>query len=85
VATVTNGAFHAEDQSGRPMLVIDGEIDANGKAALNAHGVTGDGAFAFGAKPGTPYAYTIDAQFERRRGTGKRNELRPCDLTFAKR
>jgi len=86
VGTVTNGIFHAEDQaSGRPLIVIDGEIDTNGKAALNAHGVTGDGAYAFGAKPGTPYAYTIDAQFERNRGTGKRNELRRCDLTFAKR
>jgi hypothetical protein len=36
-------------------------------------------------KPGVPYAYTIDAQFERTRGSGKRNELRPCTLVFAKK
>jgi uncharacterized caspase-like protein len=87
MATVTNGVLHGEDQAPtRPLLAIDGEIGENGKATLNAHGLTGkEGAYAYGAKPGTPYAYTIDAQFERRRGTGKRNELRPCDLTFAKR
>jgi hypothetical protein len=48
--------------------------------------VTGNAAFTVGnVQAGTPYAYTIDAQFERGKGTGKRNELRPCNLTFAKR
>jgi hypothetical protein len=87
VATVTDGVLHGEDQAnGRPLLAIDGEIAAGGKAALNAHGFTGDSAFSVGGvKRGTPYAYTVDAQFERDHGTGKRNELRPCNLTFAKK
>jgi hypothetical protein len=87
-ATVRDGAFRAEDQAtGRPnWLLIDGDIAADGKATLNARGLTGDSVYTInGAKPGSPYFYTIDAQFERNRGTGKRNELRPCAVTFAKR
>jgi len=87
-ATVTDGAFHAEDQSsGKPnWLLIDGDIAPDGKATFTAKGLTGDAVYSVGGvKSGTSYAYTIDAQFERRRGTGKRNELRPCTLTFAKR
>jgi uncharacterized caspase-like protein len=45
-ATVTDGVLHGEDQAnGRPLLAIDGEIPAGGKAILNAHGFTGDSAF----------------------------------------
>jgi len=66
--------------------VIDGDIAPDGKATFTAKGLTGDAVYSVGGvKSGTSYAYTIDAQFERRRGTGKRNELRPCTLTFAKR
>ena len=87
-ATVTDGAFHAEDKSsGKPnWLLIDGNIAPDGKATFTAKGLTGDAAYSLGGiKSGSPYAYTIDAQFERSRGTGKRNEMRPCTLTFAKR
>ena len=86
-ATVTDGAFHAEDQStGKPnWLLIDGKIAPDGKATLTAKGLSGDAAYSVGGvKAGSPYAYTIDAQFERIRGKGKRNELRPCTLSFAK-
>jgi hypothetical protein len=87
VATVTNGVLHGEDQSnGRPLIALDGEIGANGKATLSAHGFTGQSAYTLGnVKAGTPYAYTVDAKFERTHGTGKRNEARPCNLTFAKK
>jgi uncharacterized caspase-like protein len=87
VATVANGVLHAEDPNpGRPMLQLDGEIPPGGKTMLTAHGSTGDTVYSVGGvKPGTPYAYNIDAQFEKTRGTGKRVELRRCDLTFAKR
>jgi hypothetical protein len=87
-ATVVDGAFHAEDQStGKSnWLLIDGRIGPDGKATLNAKGLTGDAVYSVGGiKAGSPYASTIDARFERMRGTGKRNELRPCTLTFAKR
>lgn len=86
-ATITDGVLRGEDQAnGRPLLAIDGEIPAGGRATLNAHGYTGDSAFSVGnVTRGSPYAYTIDAQFERNHGTGRRNELRPCSLTFAKK
>jgi len=87
-ATVTDGAFHAEDKSsGKPnWLLINGDIAPDGKATFTAKGLTGDAVYSVGGiKSGSPYSYTIDAQFERSRGTGKRNELRPCTLTFAKR
>ena len=87
-ATVTDGVFHAEDQSsGKPnWLVIEGRIAQDGKATLSAQGMTGDAAYSVGGvKAGSSYSYTIDARFERYRGSGKRNELRPCTLTFARR
>jgi uncharacterized caspase-like protein len=86
-ATVKDGVFHAEDQESKSnWLAIDGEIPPGGKTTLSAKGLTGNAAFSVGSvQAGTPYAYTIDAQFERARGTGKRNELRPCTLNFAKR
>jgi uncharacterized caspase-like protein len=87
VATVTNGVLHGEDRTEtRPLLAIDGVIPPSGKTTLSAHGFTGDSAYAVRAvKRGTPYAYTVDAQFERTGGAGKRNEVRPCNLIFAKR
>jgi caspase domain-containing protein len=87
-ATIANGALHAEDaeQGKSNWLAIDGQIPADGKATLNARGTTGPSAYTINnAAPGSPYAYTIDAQFERTRGTGKRNELRPCSFTFVRR
>jgi len=33
----------------------------------------------------SPYAFTVDAQFDRTRGSGKRNEARACNLVFVKR
>ena len=86
--TVTDGVLHAEDQDpSKPnWLAIDGTIPAGGKTTLSARGLTGNSAFTLGGlKPGSPYAYTIDAQFEPARGSGKRNELRPCNLIFVKR
>ena len=40
---------------------------------------------AFQVKPGSLYFYTVNAQFSGSTGTGKRVELRPCTLSFAKR
>ncbi|MFX6019105.1 hypothetical protein ABTF08_19705, partial [Acinetobacter baumannii] len=65
---------------------IDGQIPADGKTTLSARGTTGGSGYTLGnVPPGTPYAFTVDAQFERTRGSGKRNEARPCSLVFVKR
>ncbi|TGN85239.1 caspase family protein [Bradyrhizobium yuanmingense] len=87
-ATVANGVFHAEDRDPRTnsTLEINGQISADGKSTLSARGLTGPSAYTMNnIAPGSPYAYTIDAQFERSRGSGKRNERRPCSFTFLKR
>jgi len=87
LATVTNGTLHAEDPNPtRPPLAIDGDIGQDGKATLVAHGLTSNPAYSVGhVGQGSPYSYSVGAQFEKTRGTGKRMELRPCELTFAKK
>ncbi|PIT01526.1 hypothetical protein TSA1_12685 [Bradyrhizobium nitroreducens] len=87
-ATVTNGVFHAEAQSrdGVNRLEIDGQIPADGKTTLSARGTTGASTYTLNnVAPGSPYAFTVDAQFDRTRGSGKRNEARACNLVFVKR
>lgn len=86
--TVTNGVFHAEaqGQGGANRLEIDGQIPPDGKTTLSARGTTGPSTYTLNnVAPGSPYAFTVDAQFERTRGSGKRNEARPCNLVFVKR
>ncbi|MBR0973539.1 caspase family protein [Bradyrhizobium japonicum] len=87
-ATVTNGVFHAEARgsSGVNRLEIDGQIPADGKTTLSARGTTGASTYTLNnIAPGSPYAFTVDAQFDRTRGSGKRNEARSCNLVFVKR
>lgn len=87
-ATVANGVFHAEAQGkdGINRLEIDGQIPANGKTTLSARGTTGASTYTLNnLAPGSPYAFTVDAQFEGTRGSGKRNEARACNLVFVKR
>ncbi|WP_291617582.1 caspase family protein [Bradyrhizobium sp.] len=87
-ATVTDGFLRADDrETGKKnWLAIDGTIPASGKTTLSARGLTGNSDFTVGGgAAGSPYSYTIDAQFERSRGSGKRNEVRPCKVEFVKR
>jgi uncharacterized caspase-like protein len=87
-ATVADGVLHAEDKDPNKSnwLTIDGTIPPGGKTTLSARGLTGDSSFTVGGgKAGSSYSYSIDAQFEATRGTGKRNELRPCKVDFVKR
>ena len=88
-ATVTNGVFHAEAQGpggNVNRLEIDGQIPPDGKTTLSARGTTGASTYTLNnMPPGSPYAFTVDAQFDRSRGSGKRNEARPCNLVFVKR
>jgi uncharacterized caspase-like protein len=66
-------------------LTLTGQIQPDGSAAINARGLTGDPKYAVNRESkGTPYGYRATARFEGDRGTGKRTDIRPCDLTFAK-
>ena len=66
-------------------LTLTGKIEPDGSAAINARGVTGDPKYTLNhTSKGTAYVYRATAHFEGTRGTGKRIDTRPCDLTFAK-
>ncbi len=87
-ATVKDGVLHGERLTpGAPgWMILDGTIAADGNAVLSARGLTNQPVYTENkSRPGTPYAYTVNAHFDSSRGSGKRIELRPCDLTFAKR
>jgi hypothetical protein len=64
---------------------ITGHIRPDGGALLTMVGRTGPQQRSFGhQKPGVPFNYTVDAHFDGPSGSGKRNEQRPCALTFSK-
>jgi hypothetical protein len=86
-AQVKNGVLHGEhgiaDMPG--WVAIDGTIQANGSATLNAKGRTNIPAHsAYQPQVGTPYTYSVKAQFDTSRANGKRVELRACTLSFVK-
>jgi len=87
-ATVSGGVivgrYRAEGDV--PSLGIEGAIQPNGSAVLHAHGRTGEREYAVKhPSVGTPYKYTIHAQFDTRRGTGSRVEDRVCDFVFTRK
>jgi class 3 adenylate cyclase len=72
---------------GKPgWLRLEGAIQPDGNATLDARGVTGDPKYNIkGVAQGIAYTYHVAAHFDSDRGTGRRLELRACDLRFAKR
>jgi cell division septation protein DedD len=83
---VKNGTYHGQKgKDGEPgSLIVDGKVEPNGTAAFFGKGVVGSAIVALGAARGTQYAFHALAQFDRRSGTGKRIEGRPCTLSFVK-
>jgi class 3 adenylate cyclase len=71
---------------GKPgWLRLQGAIQPDGSATLDAQGLTGDPKYNVkAAAQGVPYTYHVAAHFDSNRGTGRRLELRACDLRFAK-
>ena len=64
---------------------ITGHIRPDGGALLTMDGRTGSEQRSFGhQRPGVPFRYTVDAHFGEQSGSGRRNEQRPCALTFNK-
>ena len=87
LASVKDGALRGQHGSeGQPdSLTLLGRIHDDGRADIEGHGVTGAPRFAVNSVPrGTPYTYRATGLFDGTRGTGKRIELRPCELTFFK-
>jgi TolB-like protein len=87
-ATIKDGVFHGQYGTAdkAPNFSFDGEIKPDGSSIITASGVTGESKYAvFNVKKSTPVIYHIEAAFSDSRGTGKRIELRKCDVTFVKR
>jgi adenylate cyclase len=76
------GERRAEGSPG--WLKLQGPIEPDGKATLDAQGLTDDPKYSNGVAHGTPYAYHVAAHFDSDRGTGRRLEMRACNLSFAK-
>jgi F0F1-type ATP synthase membrane subunit b/b' len=67
-------------------LELKGNIRPDGSARLYAKGYTGNPKYTVNqVKLGTPVEYEVEAQFEGAQGSGRRLQLRPCALIFAKR
>lgn len=89
---VKDGNFHGQhgEEGGPGYLVIDGKIADDGSAKLTAKGkVTNNHAHGVFAMHGDNYGYDIKAQFDEKKGTGKRDEGagilgRPCTFEFVK-
>jgi hypothetical protein len=87
-ATVKDGMLRGEigavDAPG--WLRLDGRIDGEGSARLDAHGRTGDPDYAVNQPPpSSPYTFHIEARFDGARGTGRRLETRVCTFVFDRR
>jgi hypothetical protein len=88
VALVKDGLLRGErGTEGVPnWFRLQGVIEPDGSAKLDAKGLTGDPKYSVGGvRQGSPYTWATVARFEGSRGTGRRTQLRVCDLTFAKR
>ena len=87
VAEVESGVLHGEHGTpGKPgWVALDGSIQDSGVAILNAKGLTNIPKFsAYQVQTGTPYTYTVRAQFNRSHGSGRRIEIRACTLEFVR-
>ncbi len=87
VAEVKDGVLHGGRgaDGAADSFRLQGNIQPDGTARLDAKGVTGDPKYLLkGGRPGMPYAYDVVARFEGSRGTGRRVQLRACQLTFVK-
>ena len=86
-AQVNNGVLrgHAGVEGQPHSMTMTVRIHPDGNADVDVQGRTGDPREnIFNPPPGTQYVWHSSARFEGRQGSGKRTELRPCDLSFVK-
>jgi class 3 adenylate cyclase len=87
VAQVKDGRLRGENgaEGSAGWLRLQGDIQADGSAKLDANGLTGDPKYNVkGVGRAVPYSYQALSRFEGSRGTGRRTQMRNCDLTFVK-
>lgn len=87
ISQVVNGQLQGQyGTPGRPSsLTLSGVVQPNGAATLQASGMTGDPDYTPGhSAQGSSIFYHISARFEPTRGTGARQETRPCEISFVR-
>ena len=87
LAGVKDGVLHGERGAGgnRGSMILDGTIQPDGRARLDAIGVSNDADEVLGQAPSEmPYAYHVAARFEGSHGLGARVEGRLCHLNFTR-
>jgi len=84
---VKDSVLHAEHGApSRPgWLSLDGPIQPDGDAKLDANGLTGKSKYNIDqTTQGVPYHYIVTAHFDGSRGTGSWVTNRTCDFTFTR-
>ena len=77
------GQFRTPGQS--PSMTLEGQIQPDGAATLQAHGISGDAEHNVKfAQAQTPISFRVAAKFEGTRGSGSRLGSRACKFTFTK-
>jgi hypothetical protein len=86
-ADVKDGHFvgHYRNKGQSPSLTLEGQIQADGTATLQADGISGDSDHNIKfAPPQTPISFRVAARFDGNKGTGNRLGVRSCKFTFSK-
>ena len=86
-ADVREGHFlgHYRNKGQSPSMTLEGQIQPDGTAILQASGISGDSDHNINfAPPQTPISFRVSAKFEGNTGSGTRLGVRSCKFTFSK-
>jgi TolB-like protein len=87
-AQVQDGVLHGlyGTEGIPPFFTLDGKILANGSAVLTVSGLAGDPKYNLNrAMKGSRIYYHIAASFAGAKGSGRRMEMRSCEVSFLRR
>ena len=77
-----SGTYHSPSTDAEGEL--SGWVRSDGKAIISVIGLTGRDQSIGHLRPGTRFHYTANVQFNGASGSGHREQLRPCTLSFAR-
>ena len=86
-ADVKDGHFlgRYRNQGQSPSLILEGQIQPDGTAVLQANGISADSDHNINfAPPQTPISFRVSARFDGNKGSGTRLGVRSCKFTFSK-
>jgi hypothetical protein len=78
-----SGTYHSSTNGSQG--VFTGRVRPEGAAVVVVNGRTGPEEYSVGhVRPGTSFHYTANVHFTGDSGSGQRQQLRPCTLTFTR-